>query len=120
MKKALVILLAVFGAMGLIFGGLMAVIVMVSAGSSPTVPAQVVLELELDAPLPEMVQEDPLQMFGESTPTVRDVVEALERAGQDDRVKGLVARISTGPGSMAAAQELRDAVKAFRAKGKKA
>ncbi|MGA9525738.1 MAG: signal peptide peptidase SppA, partial [Myxococcaceae bacterium] len=40
--------------------------------------------------------------------------------GQDDRVKGLVARISTGPGSMAAAQELRDAVKAFREKGKKA
>ncbi len=120
MKKALVILLAVVGAMSLVVAGLMVLMVVVSAGSTPTVPKRVVLELELDQPLPEVTQEDPLRVFGESTPTVRDVVDALERAGKDDRVKGLVARISTSPGSMAATQELRDAVKAFRAKGKKA
>ncbi len=120
MKKALVVLLALVGAMSLAFGALVVVMLMVSAGSTPTVPAQVVLELELDQPLPELAQEDALQLLGESTPTIRDVVDALERAGDDDRVKGVVARISTGPGSMAAAQELRDAVKAFRAKGKKA
>ena len=49
---------------------------------------------------------------------MRDLVTGLEAAAGDDRVKGLVAHVGSGPLNMAYAQEIRDAVKAFRAKGK--
>jgi hypothetical protein len=49
-----------------------------------------------------------------------DVVEGLERAAGDERVSVLVARLGAAPMGMATAQELRDAVTAFRASGKKA
>ena len=47
-----------------------------------------------------------------------DLVQALERAGRDDRVKGLVARLGAGELGFARAQEIRDAVLAFSATGK--
>ncbi|MBZ4419071.1 signal peptide peptidase SppA [Myxococcus sp. RHSTA-1-4] len=120
MKRFIVGMLAFIGAMSVLFVvGLIGLMVLASA-SGPTVPSNIVLELDLDRPLPEHVSGDSLaSAFGEDPPTVRDVVDALEKAGQDPRVKSLVARIEN-PGSPAAAQELRDAVKAFRATGKKA
>ena len=120
MKRFIVGMLAFIGAMSVLFVvGLIGLMVLASA-SGPTVPSNIVLELDLERPLPEHVSGDSLaSAFGEDPPTVRDVVDALEKAGQDPRVKSLVARIEN-PGSPAAAQELRDAVKAFRATGKKA
>jgi len=57
---------------------------------------------------------------GKSTSTL-DVVSALERASNDKRVWGLVARVGESNNlSMAQIQEIRDAVIEFRAKGKKA
>ncbi|MFP2907060.1 signal peptide peptidase SppA [Pyxidicoccus sp. 3LFB2] len=120
MKRFLIGSLAFIGAMSVLFVvGLIGLMVLASA-SRPTVPSSVVLELDLEDPLPEYVLGDSLSAaFGEDPSTVRDVVDALEKAGDDPRVKSLVARVGN-PGSPAAAQELRDAVKAFRAKGKKA
>lgn len=120
MKRFLIGMLAFIGAMSVLFVvGLIGLMVLASA-SGPTVPSNLVLELDLDRPLPEHVSGGSLaSAFGEDPTTVRDVVDALEKAGQDPRVKSLVARIGD-PGSPAVAQELRDAVKAFRATGKKA
>jgi protease-4 len=120
MKRFLIGMLAFIGAMSVLFVvGLIGLLVLASA-SGPTVPSNLVLELDLDRPLPEHVSGGSLaSAFGEDPTTVRDVVDALEKAGQDPRVKSLVARIGD-PGSPAVAQELRDAVKAFRATGKKA
>jgi protease-4 len=53
-------------------------------------------------------------------PPLKDVLDALERAGNDARVAGLVARIGDGELGLAEAQELRDAIAQFRAKGKRA
>jgi len=120
MKRFLIGTLAFIGAMSVLFVvGLIGLMVLASA-SGPRIPSNIVLELDLEDPLPEYVMNDSLSgAFGEDPTTVRDVVDALEKAGDDPRVKSLVARVGN-PGSAAAAQEIRDAVKAFRAKGKKA
>ncbi|MCP3102979.1 signal peptide peptidase SppA [Myxococcus sp. K15C18031901] len=120
MKRFLVGALAFIGAMSLLFfAGLVALLVL-AAMSRPGVPSNLVLELDLEKPLKEHSGADSLAgAFGGEEPSLRDVVDALERAGNDARVKSLIARIGN-PGSPATTQELRDAVKAFRAKGKKA
>lgn len=122
MKRFLIGALAVVGALSILFFcGLLALLVIGATASRPTVPGSVVLEWEIDQPLVEAHAEDSLAAaFGGHKTTVRDVVDALERAGDDARVKGLLVRVTTAPGGAAAVQELRDAVRAFRQKGKRA
>ncbi|XXF78149.1 signal peptide peptidase SppA [Myxococcaceae bacterium GXIMD 01537] len=121
MKRFLIGALAFIGALSLLFvvGGVG--LAFLAAASKPSVPPGVVLELDLEEPVPEYVLDDSLaSAFGKKQPTLHDVLEALEKGGEDTRVKGLLVRVGQRPGSMAQVQELRDAVKAFRAKGKKA
>src|SRR5690242_8418460 len=58
------------------------------------VPEAIVLDLDLDRSLVEHIPADPMAeaLFGREE-TLRDVVDALDRARQDARVKGVVARI---------------------------
>ncbi|QRN97497.1 signal peptide peptidase SppA [Archangium violaceum] len=122
MKRFIIGSLAAVGALSLLIFGAMVGLAILGAASKPGVPSgNVVLELELDEPLVEYLPEDSLaSAFGSEKLTVRDAVDALEKAGGDERVKALVVRLNGAPGSTAVVQELRDAVKAFRAKGKKA
>ncbi|MBX5480747.1 MAG: signal peptide peptidase SppA [Myxococcaceae bacterium] len=120
MKRFIVISLAAIGALTLAFVVFVFGLAILAAGSKPAVPAKVVLELKLDDDLPEIANESPFEALGEKKMTMRDVLDALERAGDDDRVQGLVAYIGRSPGSPAGIEELRDAIKAFRAKGKTA
>jgi protease-4 len=53
-------------------------------------------------------------------PTLRDVVDGLLHAAQDDRVVGLIGRTGGTIGGLATVQEIADAVRAFRATGKPA
>jgi protease-4 len=120
MKRFIVGALATIGALSILafFGFIF--LIAIAAGSKPGVPGSIVLELDLSQPLPEQVPEDSLAgAFGQKETTVRDVLDALEKGAKDDRVKALLVRVDQ-PGSMATVQELRDAVKAFRASGKKA
>lgn len=84
-----------------------------------SVPGNAVLVLNLGDGIVETVPENPLARasLGRVT-TMRDLVLGLEAAGHDRRVKGLVARLGTGDIGMAQAQEIRDAVMAFRKQGK--
>ncbi len=50
--------------------------------------------------------------------TFRDVILALQKAGKDARVKGFAAHLQDASFSVAQAQELRDAIAAFRKTGK--
>ncbi|MBJ6760784.1 signal peptide peptidase SppA [Myxococcaceae bacterium JPH2] len=120
MKRFFIGALACIGALSILFFiGIVGLLVLASS-SKPSVPSNLVLELDLDQPLPEHVLDESFAgAFGKRPTTVRDVVEALEKAGSDPRVKSVVARVGS-PGSAAQAQELRDAVQAFRAKGKRA
>jgi protease-4 len=83
------------------------------------VPGKTVLEVNLETGLLEDVPDDPVAkaLMG-NTPVVRDLVEGLERASNDHRVAGVVARLGAAPMGMAQLQELRDAVRSFRAHNK--
>ncbi len=91
---------------------------MVRSGAGK-VPANAILELNLETAVTEDSPDDPLaRLSGQHTPSVRDIVEGLQKAGDDARVKGLIARLGTSTMAMAHVQEIRDAVAAFRAKKK--
>ncbi|MCI0567389.1 MAG: signal peptide peptidase SppA [Acidobacteria bacterium] len=119
--KVLVRILAVIGGLVILgcFVGLMAV-ALFRAGKGG-VPSKTILEVDLEQGIIEDVPDDPVAAFTlKDTPVMRDVVQALEKAGDDDRVTGLVARVGAAPLGMAQLQELRNAVLAFRAKKKPA
>ena len=85
----------------------------------PSVPGRAILELDLERGIPETSPDNPFAVFGgERALTLRDVVDVLEKAGDDPHVVGLVARLGSAPLGVAEIQEIRDAVKAFRAKKK--
>ncbi len=119
MKRAIARLLAVIG-------GLVVLAAVVGLGawvgfrvSKGAVPSKTVLEVNLETGFIEDVPDDPVaKVMLRNKAVVRDVVEALERAGNDDRVVGLVARLGAVPMGMAQVQEIRDAVLKFRARKK--
>ncbi len=82
---------------------------------------QTVLELAFDRAYPEHLPFQPLTAgLFEPVPTLRSVVEALDRAAADERVVGIVAKVGAPPMGLGSAQELRDAVLRFRQSGKPA
>ena len=121
MGKVLLRLLAVVGGL-VVFVLVLGVLVfaLVKAGKSG-VSQKTVLELDLEKEIVEDVPEDPIAaVLMKDALTMRGMVEALDRAGKDDRVVGLVARVGAAPLGMAQIQELRDAVIHFRASKKPA
>jgi protease-4 len=85
----------------------------------PALPEAVVLRLDLDRPLAERAPDDPIAaVLLDREEGLRDVVDALDRAARDPRVKGMVARIGGDRFALAQAQELRAAVARFRASGR--
>lgn len=85
------------------------------------VPKRVVLEADFEQGVVEMVPDDTLgRVLMAKRLNLRGVVEALQKATTDDRVKGLVARIGQSNMRLAQVQEIRDAVIAFRKSGKPA
>lgn len=81
------------------------------------VPDGCVLELDLQSAPPESLGFDPFTLIslGGKPLTLRQAVDALHRAAEDDRVAGLIARIQLSAAAPGAVQELRDAVAAFGA-----
>lgn len=118
MKKLVVRILATIGAWVVI----MAIVGLLSSFlSRQHVPDSVVLEMDLGRGLVEYLPADPVaSLMFEKAHTTRDVVDALERAAHDERVVGLLARISPARLGLAQIQEIRDAVHRFRAQGKPA
>src|SRR5262245_48953345 len=121
MGKVLLRLLAVVGGL-VVFVCVLGffVFALFKAGKSG-VAQKTVLELDLEKEIVEDVPEDPIAaVLMKDAMTMRGMVETLDRAGKDDRVVGLVARVGAAPLGMAQIQELRDAVIAFRASKKPA
>lgn len=86
--------------------------------STPSVGDAVIVELDLEAPVVEGAAVG-LQ-FGNAPLTTREIALGLRAAAKDPRVKGLYARVGGQGHGLATAMEIRDAVIAFRAAGKKA
>lgn len=81
------------------------------------VPDGCVLELDLQSAPPESLGFDPFTLIslGGKPLTLRQAVDALHRAAEDDRVVGLIARIQLSAAAPGPVQELRDAISAFGA-----
>jgi len=118
MRRLFVRLLALLGALTLAF--LLAVVtVALVMQFSTRVPGKTILEVNLEVPLMEDIPDDPLaRAMLSGAGVVRDLTEALERAAGDRRVVGLLARLGGTPLGFAQAQEVRQAVRDFRARKK--
>src|SRR5205085_8013458 len=82
-------------------------------------PATMVLSVDLSRGLVEGASQDTWSTlaFG-SKQTMRDFLDVLDAAAEDARVKGIYARLGGDSLGLAATQEVRDALRDFRGKGK--
>jgi len=112
----------IFATIGFIFTLLFFAVIALLFWVKPTavpVPPATVLTLNLDRALSDAPAGDGLSsVLSEPQPTLRDVLDAIERATDDPRVKVLFVRLGSDEMGAAQVQELRDAIAAFRAKGK--
>lgn len=85
----------------------------------PALPDTIVLTIDLDNSLVETSAHDPVSdlLFG-GPASLRNLVEGIERARRDPRVKGLLVRFGGEGISLAQAQELRAALDRFRDSGR--
>ncbi len=89
----------------------------IGAFTQARLPNEMVLTLDMRNALSDRHSTNPFAQAG-GVMSVIDVVAALARAEADERVKGLYLRVGGSGIPSAQAEELRDAIKAFRAKGK--
>ena len=121
MKQFLVTVSGVFAGLVLFFVGVPMLLLAIAAGAAKPAapPARAVLTLDLRQSLSDQEAQNPLaSLSGGASTSVLTVVQTLHRAETDDRVRGLLIRLPEGGLPPAAADELRVAIKAFRAKGK--
>ena len=112
MSKLIVRFLAILGALWLIG---MAITLVYVIGSKGKVPSKTILEANFEQPFAEQIPETPAAHFTMSDrQTLRDVIDAIDRGAEDDRVVGMIARVGAAPIPMAQIQEIRDAVARFR------
>jgi protease IV len=79
----------------------------------------IVLELDLTAEILETVPQDPVgRIVARRRTGVRDLVDGLGRAAEDDHVVGLVAKVGPSSTGFARVQEVREAVRDFAASGR--
>lgn len=110
----------------MIIGGLTVFMFLLSIGSAvfiwkhrEKIPDNIVLEMDFSKGLVEYVpDESAARMMLGKTPTVLDVVQTLELASEDKRVAGIIANVGHAELGFARIQEIRNAVIAFRKKGK--
>ena len=120
MKSFLTTLAGVFAGLLLFFVGLpLLLLITVAASARPAAPpARTVLSLDLRRPLTDQQPQNPFANLGASRLSVMGAAATLRRAARDDAVKALLIRLPEGGLAPAAADELREAVLAFRRSGK--
>jgi protease IV len=85
--------------------------------SGDGLPSNMVLELDARKTIEDKTADGLLDL-GQDSLSVMDIIMALDTAERDARVKGVFIRVGSGDLSIPKAQELRDALKRFRASGK--
>lgn len=119
MRKFIGTILAWIGALTIFAIAFVMVIATFARSTKGKVPGKTILEVNLESVINEDEPDDPFaKIAGKSTPVLRNIVDALEKGRDDSRVVGLIARIGAAPISVSQAQEIRDAVAAFRQKKK--
>ena len=111
-------LLALIGALSVATAATIVVLAIGFERPSKSIEDGTILTLDLAEPIPETNRTQWFEPWRKSL-TMPDLVLALGAAAKDPRVAGLLLHVSNGSIDMARAQELRTAIKAFRAGGKK-
>ena len=97
------------------------ILVIILAGiglvSGDGLPSNMVLELDARKSIEDKTASGLLDL-GQRSLSVMDIVMTLDTAQRDTRVKGVFIRVGSGDLSVPKAEELRDALKRFRASGK--
>ncbi|MFN3670170.1 MAG: signal peptide peptidase SppA [Brevundimonas sp.] len=89
-----------------------------SASAEEPTPRNTVLELDLREGVTDQTPSNPFALFSGSGLSTLQIVDTLAQAGDDDRVKVLLIRLPEAGITPAAADEIRQAVRRFRAAGK--
>ncbi len=120
MKQFFITVAGVFAGLVLFLVGVPFMLLVMAAGATrpAATPAQTVLNLDLRDKLTDQDPQNPLAAFGRRSMSVIGVVETLRRAEGDAHIKGLLIRLPEGGMEPAAADEIRLALKRFRAAGK--
>ncbi|MGE4220218.1 MAG: S49 family peptidase [Alphaproteobacteria bacterium] len=109
------------GVLAVLAIGAGAVVVDRLAQHREALPERIALEIDLAGGVDDGRGDEPWRALGGVQPVVlREAVLALQHGAKDPRVAGAVAYLGGTPVDIAAAQELREAVAAFRAAGKPA
>ena len=120
MKQFFLTVLGVFTGL-LLFVVVLPIVLIVGASATakePATPANSVLELDLRAGLTDQASTNPFAVFGGSGLSVMQIVDTLAQAETDSHVKVLLIRLPEAGISPASADEIRQAVRRFRASGK--
>ncbi len=114
--------LGTFIALGLLLllGSALAAALLSTTGATPTVRHNSVLVVELSGPVPEIASHDPLAglLLDEAAYDLQDLRKALHNAAADDRIGGLWLKLRGVQANWSTLQEIRLALKAFKASGK--
>ncbi|ADL02096.1 signal peptide peptidase SppA [Brevundimonas subvibrioides] len=120
MKQFFLTVLGVFTGL-ILFVVVLPIVLIVGAAASakePATPANAVLELDLREGLTDQAPTNPFAAFGGSGLSVIQIVDTLAQAEKDSHVKVLLIRLPEAGISPASADEIRQAVRRFRASGK--
>jgi protease-4 len=121
MRRFFVRLFAVIGFVAFVgvLGVAGLIVMLVRSGGTTSLPDSIVLTADLTGGLSDVSDPDTMSrlLFGEKR-TLRDFVDAVERAGDDPRVKSLYVQLGDDSLGLAKTQQVRDTIAAFRAKGK--
>jgi protease IV len=82
------------------------------------VPKQGVLLLDFQGTVVENLTDDPFAIGISNVLSLRAIIETLDYASKDDRIKGLVVKTNDINTSIAHTEEIREAVKRFKNSGK--
>src|SRR6202789_4534928 len=96
---------------------ILAVLLVIGLAEGDGLPGNMVLSLDLRAPLKDSAPQTPLA-FSDHPPAIMDIVLTLDQAGRDARVKGVYLRVGSADMPVAQAEEIGAALKRFRATGK--
>ena len=103
----------------LVFLGFIIMVVLVRGLAAPSLPGEMVVSLRLAGPIAEVTAEDPFaELMGDQATSLSNLRSVLNRAAEDDRVRGIRLRIDSIGGGFATAQELRSLIARVGAAGK--
>ena len=118
MKQFLLTMAGVVAGLMIFFVGLPLMLVIAALSAPKPVASSAVLELDLRRSMNDQDAQSPFAAFSSRALSVMGVIETLRHAETDGHVKGLLIRLPDGGISPGEADELRLAVKHFRAAGK--